>query len=699
MRNVILITNILLLFAFVGKGQVNWVKRHSPNESFHTIHASANGIVYAGSSKYGLFKSENNGQNWQNISSGLPDSLIREVQVGSDDKVFVGTGTHGVYQFNNGVWSAINGGLPVSNTIVTSFAKAPGGIMYMMNSTGQIYKWNGSIWTNITYNFPTLGKTILVNSQGILFAGAFTFGVYEFNGTNNWTLVGNPMSNNYVLKLAITSTDTLYALCNSNNIFKCSIQGGNWTLVNNGLPALNMNFLAIDNQDHIFTAPASGSPDLYRSENYGNNWFIVSSTLKTTNFRTLYCTPAGLVYTCASGVFLSMDGGDNWQDKNNTLDAPRSIFCFKSKRDGTCYVGTKIGVWRSDDGGLSWKLKNTGLNHLNVLQIIEAADGNLLLHAYNSIPNGAIYRSTNLGDNWVMVAANGCDLYTKLKQHRADTIWAASRFNGATSLSFSVNQGLTWQNNPLDISAIFDIDVTKDNTIFLASESEGVSRSDNGGQTFILGVGGSIPWYGNVLEIERDESGTIFAGGDWWAHALWYSTPGDNGNLWTQFTDPDLLVHGIQDVVFDHDNNIYLACEDGGMRMAYHSDWNSATNFFQSSSGLPSPMTNLLELSFDTSGYLFAIAYTNNALGGGLFRGEMPVNLPKSSVFKFIGNGDWDVVSNWEFQQKPPHALSGDKLILIDPVPGGECLLNGQLQLENGVRLKLRPGKIFRNIP
>ena len=344
---------------------------------------------------------------------------------------------------------------------------------------------------------------------------------------------------------------------------------------------------------------------------------------------------------------------------------------------------------------MTWKLKVTGINHLNVLQITENSSGQLLMHAYNNIPKGAIYRSVNQGDSWTQVAANGCDLYTKIKQHRADTIWATSRFNGTTSLSYSVNQGETWQNNPLDISAVFDIDVTKDYTIFLGSESEGVCRSDNGGQTFTLGIGNTIPWYGNVLEIERDENGVIFAGTDWWSNSLWFSTPEDNGNVWTKFSDPDLLVRGIQDMIFDHHNNLYLACEDGGMRMAYNNTWSASTNFIQSSNGLPSPATNLLELSFDTSGYLFGVAYTNNALGGGLFRSTIPVNLPRSSVFTFIGNGDWEQNANWENQQKPPSVLSGNKLVIIDPLPGGQCTLHSLYNFTDGASLKIRPGRYF----
>jgi hypothetical protein len=119
---------------------------------------------------------------------------------------------------------------------------------------------------------------------------------------------------------------------------------------------------------------------------------------------------------------------------------------------------------------------------------------------------------------------------------------------------------------------------------------------------FTLGVGNSIPWYGKVIEIERDENGVIFAGGDWWNNIMWFSTPEENGNSWTRFNDNNLVVRGVQDLVFDYYNNVYAACEDNGIRMAYNSNWNAQTNWIASSVGLPYPEINLIELNFDTSG-------------------------------------------------------------------------------------------------
>ncbi|MBK7010501.1 MAG: hypothetical protein IPH36_18660 [Saprospiraceae bacterium] len=671
--------------------QVSWQKMSSPNEDISCLAAGSDNVLYAGTPTYGVFKSSDEGEHWMNISLGLPDSIIREIEVSTDLSVFCATGNHGVFRYSGGAWADINVGLPSGTFFVADIVRASNGVMYMMNTSGAVYKWVNSTWDDVTNNLPALGKCLAISQSGQLYAGVFNSGVYHFDGVNSWTLIGDPMPNNFVIKMAISQADTIVAVCNSNNLFRCHTSGGVWQSVNTGLPATNMTSISIDSQNRWFLGTSSSPGTLYRSVNNGGTWLQTAAILKTTRFNALVVT-ANKVYAGASGVFRSDDGGNNWIDKNGGMDAARIMLCFKCTNNGSFYIGNKLGVWRSNNSGQTWQLKNTGINHLNVLQIMETATGDLLLHAYNNVPKGAIYRSVNQGDTWTQVAANGCDFI--LRSNNTKRIpFGHLPFSGATSLSFSVNNGATWQNNPLMISAIWDIDVSKDNTIFLGSESEGVSRSDNGGQNFVLGVGNTIPWYGNLIEIERDENGVIFAGGDWWTNILWYSTPEDNGNLWTKFNDPDLIVKGVQDLVLDYHNNVYLACEYNGCRMANNTSWNPETNWLPCNSGLPSPTSNLLEMGFDTSGYLFTVASATNGHNAGLFRSVVAVNPPKSSVYQFTGNGAWSDPSNWVNGNKPGLNLGGNKMVIINPVSNGECTLDQPLNLSNGAKLKVYPGK------
>jgi photosystem II stability/assembly factor-like uncharacterized protein len=285
--------------------------------------------------------------------------------------------------------------------------------MFMMVSSGKIYHWKNNTWTDITFNFPSIGKAVCVGPGNILYAAAFTAGVYKFNGVNNWQIVGLPMPNNFVTKITVSNADTIYAACNSNNVFKCDASGGNWILVNSGLPLADINFITADGSGNVFTGTNTSYGSLYRLASGSPGWTKISSGLFTTSFNCMAIPLSGKVYTGASGIFKSGDGGESWIDISTNLIAPKTITCFDATSSGALFAGSRYGPWRSSDNGQTWQLKNKGISHLGILQIMETARGTLLCHGINNVPKGAIYRSTDNGENWVQVAANGTDMYTK----------------------------------------------------------------------------------------------------------------------------------------------------------------------------------------------------------------------------------------------------------------------------------------------
>ncbi|MBL0083285.1 MAG: hypothetical protein IPP37_13055 [Saprospiraceae bacterium] len=92
--------------------QVSWQKMSSPNEDISCLAAGSDNVLYAGTPTYGVFKSSDEGEHWMNISLGLPDSIIREIEVSTDLSVFCATGNHGVFRYSGGAWADINVGLP-----------------------------------------------------------------------------------------------------------------------------------------------------------------------------------------------------------------------------------------------------------------------------------------------------------------------------------------------------------------------------------------------------------------------------------------------------------------------------------------------------------------------------------------------------------------------------------------------------------
>lgn len=64
-------------------------------------------------------------------------------------------------------------------------------------------------------------------------------------------------------------------------------------------------------------------------------------------------------------------------------------------------------------------------------------------------------------------------------------------------------------------------------------------------------------------------------------------------------------------------------------------------------------------------------------------------------LYIFTGNGNWDLPTNWSNNLMPPAQPSADSEIIIDPAPGGRCLLNVPYSIPPGVKLTVNTTKAF----
>jgi hypothetical protein len=66
-----------------------------------------------------------------------------------------------------------------------------------------------------------------------------------------------------------------------------------------------------------------------------------------------------------------------------------------------------------------------------------------------------------------------------------------------------------------------------------------------------------------------------------------------------------------------------------------------------------------------------------------------------SVVYTFNGNGNWDDAANWVNQSVPPASLNPGNQIIINPVDGGECVLNISYTVSPGAVFIVMAGKQF----
>ncbi len=86
------------------------------------------------------------------------------------------------------------------------------------------------------------------------------------------------------------------------------------------------------------------------------------------------------------------------------------------------------------------------------------------------------------------------------------------------------------------------------------------------------------------------------------------------------------------------------------------------------------------------------IAYNGNLTD--TFSLAIQVN-PVNITYTFTGNGNWSDAANWSNHAVPPANLPATNSIIIDPVAGGECLLDTTQHIAAGAAITINSGKKF----
>ena len=169
--------------------------------------------------------------------------------------------------------------------------------------------------------------------------------------------------------------------------------------------------------------------------------------------------------------------------KDNTV---RSIL---ETQDGNIFIGSDKGIFKSADGGKTWKQVYEG----DMVLSLTAVDGTLIG------AGDGVLRSTDGGEHWeVALKSDGVVLKTTLIENRLVAMnrikrgegpWqtAANRDGMMTTLSSSVDGGKTWQRLDENLPPVRDIyDIEKAGDHLFCSCDTGVYRSSDWGKTWEL---------------------------------------------------------------------------------------------------------------------------------------------------------------------------------------------------------------------
>ncbi len=300
-----LFTLLALISLFLGTAHAQWQKT-SDTTSTVKCFAIKDNHIYAGNDSTVLLSTDH-GTNWTIKDNGLPPKnenlSVLSIFI-KDTNIFAGIGDQGsiggMYRSTDegNSWEFLSSGLPNSGmTSVNAFGWLGNRIFVGCQNEGIYYSDNnGNSWTYADH----MGYCpfVFATKDSTVFTGIFDKGI--FRSTNNglsWNLSSNgiPYSTNTTIinSIAIKGSD-IYAstLYFGLGIYKSIDDGLSWTSCNNGFPASDSEYndvwSVVASGNNLFAGignylgnyPAIGGHNVYLSTNDGGSWSIADAGMQ-----------------------------------------------------------------------------------------------------------------------------------------------------------------------------------------------------------------------------------------------------------------------------------------------------------------------------------------------------------------------------------------------------------------------------------
>jgi photosystem II stability/assembly factor-like uncharacterized protein len=259
------------------------------------------------------------------------------------------------------------------------------------------------------------------------------------------------------------------------------------------------------------------------------------------------------VGTIGSGAWLSPDGGESWRRVGRGLWGESRVFglTVHPTEPRTVFAGADDGIYRSQDGGLSFERLSSPMNELQVWKIaIDPVDPETI---FAGTRPSALFRSRDGGRSWrklMVEMAESCPnvriprvtaLAVDPSDHRI--VWAGVEVDGVRR---STDGGDTWQTiaNGINDPDIHDVGVVVNGktTVLTTTPREIFASADHGETWQGLGVSAqfALPYCRSLAQKADDPSTLFVATGDGAAGSTGaVQRSRDGGQTWQMASLPD----------------------------------------------------------------------------------------------------------------------------------------------------------------
>ncbi|MBI1890374.1 MAG: hypothetical protein HYS18_07005 [Burkholderiales bacterium] len=463
----------------------------------------------------GMLRTQDGGASWTAVNSGLTSlfvgGLVTHPTLTSTSLIATGHNTENNAGTFGGVYRSIDGGTTWTRVLAPQNPSSAGS--------------QDNVFNAVTYA-PSNSNIVYAGNAYAIYRssdGGLTWTRYAGANGLQWGPEGVRAGVPIEITVDRDDPNTLLVNCYGGGVLKSTNGGQTWQVLSKGYTGAQIHKIAVSAQNpgRLLAIGRSGP---FVSTDAGSNWTGVLN-------GTAFLGEGGEWYSAAispanpavmligdehqGGIFRSTDGGSTWtlvyrhslantsqfgrQGIQALVYAPSNAqVAYAGFSSGGFFTGpmdtvpnTSFGVYRSDDGGLTWTAKNTGLTstNMNIAALAVSATNSSVVYA--GTRGGGIYRSLNSGEQWTNVTSNLPTAYVfaiALSPTDSNTVYVGT---GDQGIFKSVNGGSSWTQvltaattsdtlaNKIITSIV--VDPRNANNVYAADWNSGVFRSTTAG--------------------------------------------------------------------------------------------------------------------------------------------------------------------------------------------------------------------------
>ena len=476
-------------------------------------------------------------------------------------------------------------------------------IVLILFLSQQVFSQN-AFWKEINQYYPGFVYDIASNDRGDVFVATESSSTLSTIKGGIYRTINNGASWDYVglsdCGAVACIGDTVFAreIINVNNqsiekLYRSIDNGNSWSLVYDNFFGWK---IIIDSQMNLYTTTNS---DVYLSKDGGYNWQKLNTPWGSTHILSFLIYKKNIfIGTDGMGVYQSSDEGNTWNGGGTT-----HISYLVGSNDNVFAAAGSDGLFRSSDLGKSW-INISIENHTSVGSITEYNNSVLarvdsLLYPYPS----HIFRTTDNGLTWNLVGDPGSS--GPIFCNSNGYLFSYDLFGGNQNdfILRSSDYGANWMHPSLRDNWVLTFLSTTQEEFFIGTLGNSIFRTSDNGNSYVQVDNGITNT--KIITAIQTTKGDIFVGTD--GDGIFHST--DDGNSWYSVNNELGINKHIYSIVVGNNGDLLAACNPDSINKGFVY---RSTDNGESWQSLLSVNSNIYTICADSSKNIFAGAYYGN---------------------------------------------------------------------------------------